>query len=153
MSEENYNNCLSIYKANERAIIPTKGTLNSAGYDLYSIDEYIILPWDKAIIKTGLQIRTPVGYYGRIASRSGLSVKKNLEVGAGVIDHDYQGEVCVILRNFSNEQVEIKMGERCAQLIIEPYANVEIKKINEPLNNIFNDTSRNSGGFGSTGTY
>ena len=153
MSEENYNKRLCIYKTNERAIIPTKGTPNSAGYDLYAIDEYMIQPWDKVVIKTGIQIRTPVGYYGRIASRSGLSVKKNLEVGAGVIDHDYQGEIYVILRNFSNEVVEIKMGERCAQLILEPYASVDIKKMNEPLNCIFNNTNRNTGGFGSTGSF
>jgi dUTP pyrophosphatase len=153
MSEINYNNCLSVFKLNDRSIIPTKGTPNSAGYDLHSIDEYIIPPWDRTIIKTGLQIRTPVGYYGRIASRSGLSVKKNLEVGAGVIDHDYQGEVCVILRNFSNEPAEIKMGERCAQIILEPYANVDVKKLNEPLNIVFDNTVRNSGGFGSTGTH
>jgi dUTP pyrophosphatase len=152
MSEINYNNSLCVFKLNNRAIPPSKGTPDSAGYDLYSIDEYKIKPWDRIIIKTGLQIRTPIGYYGRIASRSGLSVKKNVEVGAGVIDHDYQGEVCVILRNFSDEVVEIKNGERCAQLILEPYASVEIKKLDVSLNDMFNNTIRNNGGFGSTGT-
>jgi dUTP pyrophosphatase len=152
MSEINYDNNLCIFKLNDRALTPHKGTPYSAGYDLFAIDEYKINPWDKVIVKTGLQIRTPVGYYGRIASRSGLSVKKNIEVGAGVIDHDYQGEVCVILRNFSNETVEIKTGERCAQIILEPYASVDIKKLNNPLDYTFNETVRNSGGFGSTGT-
>ena len=150
MSETKNNNKLCIYKTNERAIIPTKGTPDSAGYDLYSIDEYIISPWGKVTVKTGLQIRTPNGYYGRIASRSGLSSKKDIEVGAGVIDHDYQGEVCVILRNLSDKFVEIKYGERCAQLILEPYANVEIEKLSAPLNEYFNNTIRNSRGFGST---
>ena len=81
----------------------------------------MILPRDKALISTGLQMQIPLGNYGRIAPRSGLAVKHFIDVGAGVIDADYRGEVKVLLFNFGSDSFTVEKGDRIAQLIIEKY--------------------------------
>ena len=73
----------------------------------------------KCLVKTGLAMALPPGCYGRVAPRSGLALKKFIDVGAGVIDSDYRGKLGVILFNFSNEDFVINMGDRIAQLIFE----------------------------------
>ena len=88
----------------------------------------------------------PHGNYGRVAPRSGLAVKKHIDVGAGVVDSDYRGEVFVLLFNFGKEDFEVKIGERIAQLIIEKVVSTQIVEV-EDLDN----TDRGEGGFGSTG--
>ncbi|OXA45955.1 Deoxyuridine 5'-triphosphate nucleotidohydrolase [Folsomia candida] len=71
------------------------------------------------MVKTDIQIKLPSGYYGRVAPRSGLALKNKLDVGAGVIDEDYRGNVGVILFNFGDADFEINEGDRVAQLICE----------------------------------
>jgi len=88
----------------------------------------------------------PDGTYGRIAPRSGLAVKKGIDVGAGVIDRDYTGQVGVVLFNNSDEDFEIKVGDRIAQLVIEKIATPEVQIVDD-----LEDTVRGVGGFGSTG--
>lgn len=88
----------------------------------------------------------PKGIYGRIASRSGLSVKRGIEVGAGVIDSDYTGEIKVLIYNFGTETFVINIGDRIAQLIFEYYASPSFISINH-----LPQTFRNISGFGSTG--
>ena len=73
----------------------------------------------KALVATGLVLAVPEGTYGRMAPRSGLAVKHMLDVGAGVVDADYRGEMFVLLFNFSNEDYKVTKGDRIAQLIIE----------------------------------
>lgn len=127
--------------------IPTKGSEHSAGYDLYSCCNSLIYPQERALVKTGIVLEIPEGYYGRIAPRSGLALKNGIDVMAGVIDSDYRGEIGVILYNTDkNVPFHIKIGDRIAQLIIEKYHTFDIEKV-ETLN----PTQRNSGGFGSTG--
>lgn len=143
------------------AKIPKRGSKQAAGYDLYAdiagkdhiLDnathdengECIISQRGSCLVSTGLAVKIPEGYYGRIASRSGLAVK-GIEVGAGVIDADYRGEVKVLLRNFGTESLKINHGDRVAQLILEkittPYP-IEVEDLD--------DTTRGVGGFGSTG--
>ena len=89
----------------------------------------------------------PEGNYGRIAPRSGLAAKHSIDVGAGVIDSDYRGEVKVLLFNLSDTDFEVKPGDRIAQLIIEKYTMTEIQEVEGKLD----DTVRGEGGFGSTG--
>jgi len=132
----------------EDAIYPTRGSAKSAGLDLYSNVDIVIKPWKSSLISTGISIRIPDGTYGRIASRSGLALKHNLEVGAGVIDGDYTGEVKVILRNFSDKQYDVKKNDRIAQLIITKYEHVDLDYLD---NDSVND--RGDGGFGSTGKH
>lgn len=127
--------------------IPTKGSEHSAGYDLYSCCNALIYPQERALVKTGIVLEIPEGYYGRIAPRSGLALKNGIDVMAGVIDSDYRGEIGVILYNTDKKiPFHIKIGDRIAQLIIEKYYNFDLEK-SEDLN--FSD--RGSGGFGSTG--
>lgn len=139
-----------IEKMDPTAIAPTKGSENAAGYDLYAFEEFIIPAWGKNTITTKIKVTMPPGVYGRIASRSGLSFKNDLEVGAGVIDPDYQGEIKVILRNHSDLPYTVSRGDRVAQIILERYAALPIKVIGSQKD-IHGTTKRSAGGFGSTG--
>ncbi|KAG8575647.1 hypothetical protein GDO81_009627 [Engystomops pustulosus] len=137
---------LRFAKLSENACTPTRGSARAAGYDLYSAYDYVIEPHDKAIVKTDIQICVPSGCYGRVAPRSGLAAKHFIDVGAGVIDEDYRGNVGVVLFNFGKEPFSVKKGDRVAQLICEQivYPNLEEVKV-------LDDTERGAGGFGSTG--
>jgi dUTP pyrophosphatase len=111
---------VSFYKLRPDAIIPSKTTPGSVGLDLYSVEPYIVLPGQRVVVSTGLKVRLPDGVYGRIAPRSGLVVKHGLDVGAGVIDPDYTGEVRVVIFNHdSSNPFIIRPGYRVAQLILE----------------------------------
>jgi dUTP pyrophosphatase len=116
---------VSFLKLRPDAIIPSKATPGSIGLDLHSVEPYVILPGQRVVVSTGLQAFLPDGVYGRIAPRSGLAVKHGLDVGAGVIDPDYTGEVRVVLFNH-DEHVPfiIRPGYRIAQLILEKAADV-----------------------------
>jgi len=128
------------------AQIPLRASNGSAGYDLYACDDIVILPMNKALIPTGLAVEIPEGCYGRIAPRSGLSAKKFIDVGAGVIDRDYRQEVKVLLFNFGVEVYFVKKGDRIAQLILERIETPDVIVVSE-----LSATTR-TGGFGSTGT-
>nr|XP_020461372.1 deoxyuridine 5'-triphosphate nucleotidohydrolase, mitochondrial isoform X2 [Monopterus albus] len=137
---------LKFAKLSEHARTPTKGSSKAAGYDLYSAYDYSIGPMDKAIVKTDIQIAVPHGCYGRVAPRSGLAAKHFIDVGAGVVDEDYRGNVGVVLFNFSKDTFEVKKGDRVAQLVCERICYPDLVE-QETLD----DTTRGSGGFGSTG--
>ncbi|XP_058521871.1 deoxyuridine 5'-triphosphate nucleotidohydrolase, mitochondrial isoform X1 [Ochotona princeps] len=137
---------LRFTRLSEHATAPTRGSARAAGYDLYSAYDYTIPPMEKAVVKTDIQIALPSGCYGRVAPRSGLAAKHFIDVGAGVIDEDYRGNVGVVLFNFGKEKFEVKKGDRIAQLICERIFYPEIEEV-EALD----DTERGSGGFGSTG--
>ena len=127
--------------------IPTKATANSAGYDLYSCCNIIIYPLERMLVKTGISIEIPEGYYGRIAPRSGLALKNGIDVMAGVIDSDYRGEIGVILYNTDkNIPLHVKTGDRIAQLIIEKHFTFEMTIVDN-----VSISERADGGFGSTG--
>lgn len=135
-----------VHKLSNNATIPTKGSLLSAGLDLYSAYDYMLPAHDRILVKTDLQICVPFGTYGRIAPRSGLALNNFIDVGAGVIDRDYTGNVGVILFNHSNSDFYIKKGDRIAQLICERIIHAEVK-----ITPKMEDTSRGARGFGSTG--
>ena len=125
---------------------PTKGSIDSAGYDLYSAEETEILPWKRKVVSIQIAIKVPRGTYGRIASRSGLAAKHGIDVGAGVIDADYRGEVKILLMNHSDVRFEIKKGDRIAQLVLEKIDLAELNEVSE-----LDETQRGKKGFGSTG--
>jgi dUTP pyrophosphatase len=108
--------------------------------------DYTVKAKGKELVKTDLQIAIPDGCYGRVAPRSGLAVKNFVDVGAGVIDSDYRGNVGVVLFNFSDTDFEVKRGDRVAQLICEK---IEYPDLEEADN--LTETERGTGGFGSTG--
>ncbi|XP_069030074.1 deoxyuridine 5'-triphosphate nucleotidohydrolase, mitochondrial isoform X1 [Embiotoca jacksoni] len=137
---------LRFSKLSEHATTPTRGSAKAAGYDLYSAYDYTIGSMDKAIVKTDIQIAIPNGCYGRVAPRSGLAAKHFIDVGAGVIDEDYRGNVGVVLFNFNKVTFEVKKGDRVAQLVCERICYPDLVE-QETLD----DTERGAGGFGSTG--
>ncbi|XP_008068153.2 deoxyuridine 5'-triphosphate nucleotidohydrolase, mitochondrial isoform X1 [Carlito syrichta] len=137
---------LRFARLSEHASAPTRGSARAAGYDLYSAYDYTIPPMEKALVKTDIQIALPSGCYGRVAPRSGLAAKHFIDVGAGVIDEDYRGNVGVVLFNFGKEEFEVKKGDRIAQLICERIFYPEIEEVQ-----VLDDTERGAGGFGSTG--
>lgn len=134
------------------AQMPTQGSTEAAGWDLYADaenhDRIIIMPGEVKKISTGIAIALPKGTFGAIYARSGLATKRGLAPAnkVGVIDSDYRGPIIVALKNESYETQVIEHGERIAQLIVQPYINVAF----EETENI-GTTARGSGGFGSTG--
>lgn len=84
---------MQVAKLSDRGIIPTKGSKQSAGFDLYSAQNCLIPAGGKALVNTDIQVKVPQGTYGRIAPRSGLAWKHQLAVAAGVVDADYRGNI------------------------------------------------------------
>jgi dUTP pyrophosphatase len=119
---------LVVQKMHADAIIPTKGTTLSTGYDLFSCIDCVVHEGKRFVVPTGIRIKIPEGCYGRIASRSGNTVKHGVEVGAGVIDRDYEGEIRVVLFNHGNRPFHIRQGYRVAQIIMEKYEDVQIQE-------------------------
>lgn len=138
---------LRIQKLSDKATIPTRGSEWSAGLDLYAASAATIPPQGRAVIPTDLSIACPKGTYGRIAPRSGLTVKHGIDVGAGVIDADYRGPVGVVLFNLGHKTFSIQPGDRIAQLVLEQIVMAPIEVVED-----LEATTRGAGGFGSTGT-
>lgn len=134
---------------NESATIPTRGTKCAAGMDLYSCENAVIQPGDTVMVHTGVCAAIPDGYFGGVYARSGIATKRGLRPAncVGVIDSDYRGEVMVALHNDSSVLQEIQSGDRIAQMIVQPYEQVELKVVDE-----LDKTERGAGGFGHTGT-
>ena len=141
---------LKVKRLGHNENLPSYATNGAAGMDLTAaIAEPILLnPLDRKLVPTGLVIELPTGYEAQIRPRSGLSIKHGITLinCVGTIDEDYRGEVCVPVVNLSNEPYEIKNGDRIAQMIISPVKQVCIVEVEE-----VGATSRNAGGFGSTG--
>lgn len=146
------NIAMNIKKLKPNATIPTYGSANAAGADLYAcIDDVLTInPGETNLVPTGLAMALPEGYAGLIYARSGLASKKGLAPAnkVGVIDSDYRGEVMVALHNHSNVPATIDPQERIAQLVITPYITAAFDVVDE-----LDDTIRGTGGFGSTGTH
>jgi|TARA_B100001113_G_scaffold57376_1_gene43076 dUTP pyrophosphatase len=137
---------LQIKRLTLDATLPTRASPGSVGYDLYSLNDLHIEPNSRDIVSTGVCATIPMGCYGRIAPRSGLTVKYGIHVGAGVIDPDYTGELKVCLFNLGSVPFEIKKGDKIAQLILEKCMTPLIEEVNE-----LQKTMRANRGFGSSG--
>ena len=141
---------MNIKKLNEKARIPTYGSEFAAGADLYAcLDaDVTIAPAETLLIHTGLAMQIPEGLVGLIYARSGLASKKGLAPAnkVGVIDSDYRGEIMVALHNHGTIPQTISDGERIAQIVFAPYYAAEFSVVDE-----LDDTTRGTGGFGSTG--
>ncbi len=130
--------------------LPAVKTAASAGMDLAAaVNEPVVLaPGRRALIPTGFAIALPEGYEGQVRPRSGLAVHHGVTVlnAPGTIDADYRGEVKVPLINHGDEPFTVTRGMRIAQLVVAPVAAVEVRETD-----VLPDTTRGSGGFGSTG--
>lgn len=120
-----------------------------AGLDVKSAVNTRIKPWHSKLIDTGLHIAIPDGYVGILKSRSGLAVKDDIEVGAGVLDSHFRGICKVLLRNFGSHDFEVKEGDRIAQLLIIPICLDNFTEV-ETLDGLGN-SDRQDKGFGSSG--
>ncbi|CAB9498032.1 5'-triphosphate nucleotidohydrolase [Seminavis robusta] len=137
---------LLVKRLTDNAILPVRKSPLAAGYDLSSSENKTIPSGGTVLVKTGLSIACPAGTYGRVAPRSGLAYKYSIDVGAGVVDADYRGEVGVILFNFGKKDFEVKEGDRIAQLVLEKIALADVEEVQD-----LDETVRGAGGFGSTG--
>ena len=137
---------LSFKRLDPAATLPTRGSSQAAGLDIFSIEAVVIEPKQRSLVRTGLAVAIPEGYYGRVAPRSGLAVQKGLDVLAGVIDSDYRGEVRCLLYNAGDEAIHLPAQTKICQLIIEKIITPDAAWADE-----ISDTDRGSGGFGSTG--
>jgi dUTP pyrophosphatase len=135
-----------IKKLSKKAITPKKNNESDAGYDLFSTEGGTIRTNSYKIISTGISISLPKGFYGRIASRSGLASKNAIEVGAGVVDQGFTGEIKVILRNFGDTDFNFEENSKIAQMIITPYESPELEVVD-----FLPTTDRGEKGFGSSG--
>jgi dUTP pyrophosphatase len=145
-SEEKAPEVLSFKRLDPSATLPTRGSSHAAGLDLHSIAEVTLEPQQRALVATGLAASIPVGYYGRVAPRSGLATRNGLDVMAGVIDADYRGEILCLLYNAGDEKIFLPAQSKICQLIIEKIITPSAVWSDE-----ISETERGSGGFGSTG--
>lgn len=141
---------IRVKKLHENAILPTYGSAEAAGADLYACLEQAVTvaPGETVWIPTGLAMEIPKGCAGLVYARSGLACKKGLAPAnkVGVIDSDYRGPVTVVLHNHGNQPQTIAHGERIAQMVITPVLTPSYELADD-----LTDTGRGQGGFGSTG--
>ena len=134
-----------------KVLIPKYETSGSSGMDISAyIEKNIeILPGEKALIPTGFSLSIPKGFEIQIRPRSGLAAKKGISVlnTPGTIDADYRGEIKVILINLGKDKFIVENGSRIAQMLVCPVIQAELEEVNE-----LSETTRGTGGFGSTGT-
>lgn len=137
---------LNVKKLNARAIVPKYDHPGDAGMGLFSIEEKTLVPGERYLFPTGIAVEIPEGYVGLVWERSGLSNNHGLSVLGGVIDSSYRGEIKVGLLNNSAEHYMVKVGDKIAQILIQPVARVDVVETDD-----LSGTTRGDQGFGSTG--
>lgn len=141
---------IAVKKLRPNAKLPTFGSAEAAGADLYACleQETTVHPGETVFVPTGLAMELPKGYVGLIYARSGMACKRGLAPAnkVGVIDSDYRGEFIVALHNHGTTAQTISNGERIAQLVVAPVLMPCYEEVEE-----LSDTVRGAGGFGSTG--
>jgi dUTP pyrophosphatase len=137
-----------ILKIDSEMTTPHYAHEGDAAFDLRSAEEIIIPAKGRYTVKSGIKMAIPEGYFGLIKDRSGYAHKKGIHCLAGVIDSGYRGEVGVVMVNLGDEDFDITKDMRIAQMLILP-----VPKTNLILSEDLDDSVRNEGGFGSTGTH
>ena len=141
---------LNVLKKTEDAMIPIYGSKYAVGMDVFSNTNDIISAGKRKLISTGISVSwsglDEENYYLRVAPRSGLSVKNNIDIGAGVIDYDYRGIIYVCMINNGTNDFEVSKDMKIAQLILEKCIRPIIKEVSD-----LDNTERGHNGFGSTG--
>jgi dUTP pyrophosphatase len=139
---------LKIKKLSDGAHLPAYAHPGDSGLDLFAAEHVVIAPSESMLVKTGISIELPKGTEAQVRPRSGLALKHKVTVlnSPGTIDEGYRGEVGVIMINHGRTEFVIEPGSKIAQMVIQPVLNVQVVE-SEALS----DTSRGTGGFGSTG--
>ena len=135
-------------KIDPAAILPSYAHPGDAGMDVRSVEELVVEPGGRKLVRTGLVMMLPPGYEAQVRPRSGLALKNGVTVlnTPGTIDEGYRGEVGVILANFGAEPFRVEKGAKIAQIVIAPCTRAAIVETTE-----IDETARGTGGFGSTG--
>lgn len=123
---------IKMWKTDPRADMPIRATRGSAGLDLVCIQTATLLPKRPTVVSTGLGLKCPSGMYGHVLARAGLTTQ-GVDVKAGVIDNDYEGEIKVIMYNNNEQPFVIEQGIKIAQLLIKPCQYTDVLEIPEPL--------------------
>jgi dUTP pyrophosphatase len=128
--------------------MPSYATDGAAGLDVVAAEDLTLAPGQRHAVATGFAIAIPEGFEVQVRPRSGLALKHGITClnTPGTIDHDYRGEVKVILANLGGEPFAVRRGERIAQLVPAPVTKARFSEVVE-----LNETTRGAGGFGSTG--
>ncbi|KAG6518126.1 hypothetical protein ZIOFF_021528 [Zingiber officinale] len=138
---------LLVHKLSSNAIIPIRQSTGATGLDLTTSEDCVIPPRGRGLIPTGISLEIPWGIYGKIAARSSTAYRLDLDIGAGVIDCDYKGEVKILAFNHSNQIIRIYKGECVSQIIIEYIAITDVYEVQS-----LTLTDRGTKVFGSTST-
>ncbi len=136
---------IEVLRLSPDATLPTRAHADDAGLDLYNLEDVLLEPGQGKAAKTGIAMALPPQHVGIVADRSSLA-KKGLKIAGGIVDAGYRGEIHVILWNISSETIQLKRGERIAQLMIVPIQTPAVKEVKS-----LNETARGAKGFGSSG--
>jgi dUTP pyrophosphatase len=139
---------LLIVKSEEQVKTPARASKESVGLDIYANSNHTVFPNQGQLINTGLMVKPPEGTYIRIAPCSGLSLKYNYNVLAGIIDPDFTGQIQVLLFNHGQYELSITKGDKIAQMIVESYRKCSVKEVKT-----LEKTERNNMGFGECTKY
>tara|TARA_Y100000310_G_scaffold134486_1_gene133431 strand:- start:4544 stop:4969 length:426 start_codon:yes stop_codon:yes gene_type:complete len=138
---------IKIQRTDKEVDMPTYAHEDDAAFDLRSSEDVVLKPGEKHIVKTGLKMAIPQGYFGNIRDRSGLAAKQAVHCLAGVVDAGYRGEVGVVMVNLGKEDVTIEKNSRIAQMLIQKIEQPSLVEVES-----LDDSARGEGGFGSTGS-
>ncbi|MUU50095.1 dUTP diphosphatase [Helicobacter pylori] len=139
---------IKIQKIHPNALIPKYQTEGSSGFDLHAVEEVVIKPHSVGLVRIGICLSLEVGYELQVRTRSGLALNHQVMVlnSPGTVDNDYRGEIKVILANLSDKDFKVQVGDRIAQGVVQKTHKAEFIECEQ-----LDETSRGSGGFGSTG--
>jgi dUTP pyrophosphatase len=143
--QNNNPNSINILRVSSEAVLPTRAHPDDAGLDLYNLEDILLEPGQGKVAKTGIALALPAGHVGLVADRSSLA-KKGIKTAGGIIDAGYRGEIHIVFWNISKDPVQLKRGERIAQLLILPMATPQVVEVTH-----LDETQRGQKGFGSTG--
>ncbi|GAA7408796.1 dUTP diphosphatase [Helicobacter pylori] len=139
---------IKVQKIHPNALIPKYQTEGSSGFDLHAVEEVVIKSHSVGLVKIGICLSLEVGYELQVRTRSGLALNHQVMVlnSPGTVDNDYRGEIKVILANLSDKDFKVQVGDRIAQGVVQKTYKAEFIECER-----LDETSRGSGGFGSTG--
>jgi dUTP pyrophosphatase len=139
---------LDVRRLDPELPVPQYAHPGDAGLDLFAADTTVLAPGERALMPCGVAVAIPEGHVGLVHPRSGLAVDHGLTLlnAPGTIDSGYRGELKVLLINHGQEPVEVRHGQRIAQLLLMPVALVDVREVDR-----LDSTARGTGGFGSTG--
>ncbi|MFH1175381.1 MAG: dUTP diphosphatase [bacterium] len=138
---------LKIKKLSPDAKLPKFAYNDDAGMDIFALEDTLLIAGEKTIVKTGIAMEIPQGYIGLVWDKGSLA-NKNIHTMAGVVDAGYRGEVLILVFNLGKENIEIKKGQKIAQILIQEFSHPEIIEAEE-----LSETDRGLGRIGSSGMF